>query len=173
MQIIGFDHHFDLGLQRTLPLSKEQVWAALTNPDMLKQWFYPKPWQVINCIMDIRPAGEFSLHVQSPTGHEDVLQGCFLEVLKEEKLVWTRVLSSGYRPTDQSEQQLDVTVIIHLNTVDTGTQISVHTMHGSMKEQQEHAQLGFHERWSSALDQLTALYQQHEAKHQSVATQDL
>ena len=51
---------------------------------MLKQWFYSKPWQVINCIMEIRPAGEFSLHVQSPTGHEDVLQGCFLEVLKEE-----------------------------------------------------------------------------------------
>tara|TARA_Y100001960_G_scaffold334206_1_gene447720 strand:- start:68732 stop:68863 length:132 start_codon:yes stop_codon:yes gene_type:complete len=32
-------------------------------------------------------------------------------------------------------------------------------MHGSMKEQQKHAQLGFEERWSSALDRLTALHQ--------------
>tara|TARA_Y100001968_G_scaffold290471_1_gene294271 strand:+ start:1079 stop:1270 length:192 start_codon:yes stop_codon:yes gene_type:complete len=52
-----------------------------------------------------------------------------------------------------------MSVIIHLNPVDTGTELSVHTMHGSMKEQQKHAQLGFEERWSSALDRLTALHQ--------------
>ena len=36
--------HYDLVLQRVVPVAPELVWAAWTQPEHITQWFTPAPW---------------------------------------------------------------------------------------------------------------------------------
>ena len=47
----------DLVLERTVDVPPAQVWAAWTDPELLKVWFCPAPWRVSECAIDLRPGG--------------------------------------------------------------------------------------------------------------------
>ena len=38
----------DLVLERTVSVAPERVWAAWTEPELLKQWFTPAPWKTVD-----------------------------------------------------------------------------------------------------------------------------
>src|SRR5688572_23324037 len=73
----------DLVLERTLKAPRELVWQAWTDPKHLKQWFAPKPYQISEVEMDLRPGGIFRIRMVGPdgfdTGHGNA--GCVLEVV--------------------------------------------------------------------------------------------
>ena len=75
-------------LERTLDAPVELVWAAYTDPEHLKQWFAPKPYQITECELDLRPGGIFRIRMTGPdgfdTGHGN--PGCVLEVVEGKKL---------------------------------------------------------------------------------------
>lgn len=48
--------------------------------------------------MDLRPGGIFRTVMRSPEGREFVNPGCFLEVVENERLVWTNALEAGFGP---------------------------------------------------------------------------
>ena len=77
----------DLVLERQIDVPKELVWRALTEPELIKKWFCPKPWQTVDCRVDLRPGGEFYSVMQSPEGQNFPNTGCILEVSKNERLV--------------------------------------------------------------------------------------
>ena len=90
----------DLVLERTLDAPVDLVWKAYTDPEHLKQWFAPKPYEITECELDLRPGGIFRIRMVGPdgfdTGHGNA--GCVLEVVEGEKLAWTSALGPGYRP---------------------------------------------------------------------------
>lgn len=94
-----FDPRLDLVLERVVDVPPDRVWAAWTQPKHLKEWFCPKPWQTVECEVDLRPGGIFSTVVQSPEGQRFPNVGCYLEVIPNRKLVWTDALLPGFRPT--------------------------------------------------------------------------
>jgi len=49
----------DLVLHRLVPVRRELVWKAWTEPKHLKKWFTPKPWRTTECRIDLRPGGIF------------------------------------------------------------------------------------------------------------------
>src|SRR5207244_11313234 len=91
----------DLGRERVVPVPREQVWTAWTTPEHLKPWFTPAPWTTVDCEIDLRPGGIFRTVMRSPEGQEFPNVGCYLEIIPNEKLVWTSALAPGYRPTNQ------------------------------------------------------------------------
>ena len=65
-------------------------------------WFAPKPWTVSDCEMDLRPGGIFRFVLRSPEGEEFPNVGCYLEIVPNERLVWTDALLPAAHVTSVS-----------------------------------------------------------------------
>ena len=80
-------NEFDLVLERTLDAPIDLVWKAYTDPEHLKRWFSPKPYEITEIEVDLRPGGIFRFRMIGPdgfdTGHGT--PGCVLEVIDREK----------------------------------------------------------------------------------------
>lgn len=163
---ISIDTRLDLAIERELAVPVGLVWRGLTEPDLLRQWFCPKPWGVSECRIDLRPGGEFHTVMRDPDGREYPDTACFLEVVAEKRLVWTSVLVADYRPAapataDEKEcAHIAMTVIVELEQIPAGTRYRAHVMHNAPEQRQAHEAMGFHEGWGTTITQLEELLQQ-------------
>ncbi len=143
----------DLMLERVVDVRPELVWRAWTEPEHLKKWFTPAPWSTVDCRIDLRPGGIFSTTMRSEDGTvQPESAGCYLEIVKERKLVWTDALGPGYRPNGKPF----MTAMILIEPEGNGTRYLAIAMHADETTRKQHEDMGFHFGWSSALDQLVA-----------------
>ena len=151
--------HIDLVLERTLDAPVDLVWAAYTDPEHLKQWFAPKPYQITECELDLRPGGIFRIRMVGPdgfdTGHGSA--GCVLEVEQGKKLTWTSALGPGYRPAEMGEgcESFPMTAIITFEDAGNGkTAYRAVALHKDAKDKEAHEKMGFHDGWGTVAGQL-------------------
>ena len=157
------DPRLDLVFERNVDIAPELIWRAWTTPEQLKQWFTPAPWTTVDCEIDLRPGGLFRTTMRSPEGQEFPNLGCYLEIVENEKLVWTNALAPGFRPVLQ--QAADAaecgmfffTAVIALAPHGAGTRYTALVIHADEEGRKKHEAMGFHEGWGKALDQLVAL----------------
>jgi uncharacterized protein YndB with AHSA1/START domain len=150
----------DLTLQRVVDVPCAQVWAAWTVPELLMPWFCPLPWKTVECEIDLRPGGGFRTVMQSPQGERFDSTGCYLELVPERRLVFTTALGADYRPTPASAPPPQCTCILTLEPVGEGGQNTRYTataLHADVDSAKQHADMGFHAGWGTALDQLVAM----------------
>ena len=150
------DPRLDLVLERVVDVPRELVWGAWTIPERVKKWFTPVPWQTVDCEIDLRPGGMFRTTMRSPEGQDYPNLGCYLEIVENEKLVWTNMLAPGYRPNKSSFIDLPFTAIVLLEPQGKGTKYTAIAMHRDDEGREKHAQMGFADGWGKALDQLVA-----------------
>jgi uncharacterized protein YndB with AHSA1/START domain len=147
----------DLVLERVVDVRPELVWKAWTQPEHLKKWFTPKPWETVDCEIDLRPGGVFSTTMRSPSGETMPMDpGCFLEVITNRRLVFTDALGPGYRPMGKAF----MTAFILLEPEGSGTRYTAIVKHTDPEGKRKHEEMGFHSGWSTALDQLVDLARQ-------------
>lgn len=152
----------DLVLERVVDVPRELVWLAWTNPEHLKKWFTPAPWTTPECEIDLRPGGIFRTVMRGPEGQQHSVIGCYLEIVPNERLVWTTALGPGYRPqnlvTATGEcTEIPFTTVLTLEGRGASTKYTAIAIHGDPQRCKQHAEMGFHEGWGAALDQLVAL----------------
>lgn len=150
------DPKLDLVLERIVDVPPKLVWAAWTEPEHLKKWFTPKPWETVDCELDLRPGGIFRFVMRSPEGQDFPYVSCYLEVIENEKLVWTRALGPGFRPKTAEGDVPVFTAVILFEPRGTGTKYTAIVIHGDEEGAKKHAAMGFHEGWGTCLDQLVA-----------------
>lgn len=156
------DPKLDLVLERVIDVPKELVWRAWTEPELIKKWFTPVPWQTVDCEIDLRPGGLFRTVMRSPEGQEFPNTGCFLEIVPHERLAWTNSLEPGFRPANIDSPELaacgkfPLTAVITLETQGKGTRYTAIAMHKDEAGRNQHAAMGFEAGWGKALDQLVA-----------------
>ncbi|MEZ4223560.1 MAG: SRPBCC family protein [Polyangiaceae bacterium] len=149
------DPKLDLLLERVVDVPPELVWKAWTEPEHLKQWFTPKPWQTVDCEIELRPGGIFKTVMRSPEGDEFPNAGCYLEVVPNRRLVWTGALERDYRPVvPDPHAPFMFTAYILLDPEGTGTRYRALVIHSDEDGRQKHEAMGFHDGWGKALDQL-------------------
>jgi uncharacterized protein YndB with AHSA1/START domain len=149
----------DLVLERTLDAPVDLVWMAYTDPEHLKQWFAPRPYQITECELDLRPGGIFRIRMIGPdnfdTGHGSA--GCVLEVVEGKKLTWTSALGPGYRPNQTGEgcEAFAMTAIVTFSDAGNGkTHYKAVAMHKDEADRDTHEKMGFHEGWGTVAGQL-------------------
>jgi uncharacterized protein YndB with AHSA1/START domain len=150
----------DLVLERTVSVAPEKVWAAWTNPELLVQWFTPAPWKTAGCDIDLRPGGKFNTVMESPEGERFPNNGCILEIVANRLLVFTSVVGEGFRPVAPANgaENLPFTARISLEpAANDGTRYTAVVMHADVEGAKRHADMGFHDGWGAALDQLVNL----------------
>ncbi|MCU1662123.1 MAG: hypothetical protein JWR58_2188 [Pseudonocardia sp.] len=143
----------DLILERTVDVAPELVWKAWTTPELLVQWFAPKPWSTTSCEIDLQPGGKFDTTMRSPEGDEYPSSGCILVVEEGSRLVFTSGLGPGFRP-QIAEDGFPFTAIISIEPDGSGTKYTATGIHADASSRKSHEDMGFAEGWGMALDQL-------------------
>ncbi len=156
------DPELDLVLERDVDVPPELVWRAWTEPELMLQWFTPKPWETAVCEVDLRPGGRFRTVMRGPDGEENDNVGCYLEVVPGEKLSWTSALGPDFRPAAgigmPGPGDLHLTAIIELRPDGSGgTSYRAIALHADGATRRRHEEMGFHEGWGAVLDQLVEL----------------
>ena len=149
----------DLVLERTLDAPIELVWEAYTNPDHMKRWFAPKPYEITEMELDLKPGGIFRMRMVGPdgfdTGHG--VPGCVLEAVDRQKLVWTSALGPGYRPNNMGEgcESFPFTAVITFADAGSGnTAYKAVALHKDAADRDTHANMGFEQGWGTVAEQL-------------------
>ncbi len=149
------DPKLDLVLERVVDVRPALVWKAWTTPAHLMRWFCPRPWTTVECEIDLRPGGKFRTVMRSPEGQDmPAGESCYLEVVEDERLVWTTALRPGYRPGASCPEDLAFTAAILLEPHGAGTKYTAIAMHADPDTAKRHADMGFQEGWGTALEQL-------------------
>lgn len=145
----------DLSISRLIAAPRSAIWKAWSIPENLEQWWAPKPWTTSLLGFDMRPGGAFRFLLRGPgDGEENLIDGCFLEVLPMERIVFTEVLSEGWRP---AEPFLGMTAIISMADESNGTRYTADVLHKNEADSQRHREMGFEEGWGAVIDQLATL----------------
>ena len=144
----------ELVLVRETDVPREKLYAGWTQPELLVQWFTPKPWSTTSCEIDLRPGGTCKTTMRSPEGEEFPNVGVFLEIVPNEKLVFT----DGYLPNWEPNPNPFFTAVVTFEAIPSGkTRYTARVMHWTKESAEKHAAMGFSEGWSKAFDQLVEL----------------
>lgn len=156
------DPLLDLQFHRDISHTPAQIWAGLTNPSILMNWFCPRPWKVVECEIDLQPGGIFRTVMQSPEGErmpDNVW--CFLAIEPQRRLVWTNEFGPGFRPKPQpKEENLGFFFVVDLRLSPLksgGTSYTANVMHQNEASRKAHDEMGFQHGWGASLDQLVEL----------------
>ncbi|MBS1301227.1 SRPBCC family protein [Loktanella sp. SALINAS62] len=150
----------DLTFTRTLSATPAQVWRCWTEPDLLMQWFTPRPVTTTSADIDARPGGIFRTVMQVPDhGEMAGAAGCFLVADPERQLIWTNALGPGFRPNALGDGPMDfaLTARIDMAPAPGGCTYTATCTHATPQAAQTHADMGFHDGWGAATTQLEAL----------------
>jgi uncharacterized protein YndB with AHSA1/START domain len=147
------DPKLDLVLERIVDVPRELVWKAWTTPEYLKKWFTVGAFTTVDCTIDLRPGGLFHIDLRSPEGDGFSNDNCFLEIVENERLIWTDALVENYRPA----LEVYFTGVVLLEPHGTGTKYTVIAMHKNEEDRNGHEAMQFQENWSKSLDQLVEL----------------
>ncbi len=149
-------HHgaHDLVLMREFDAPREKLYRAWTDPELLKQWFCPKPWGVSHAELDLRAGGSSFIIMNGPDGEVVENRGVYLEVIPNEKLVFTDAYTSAWVP---AEKPFMTGVVLFEDLGDGRTKYTAIARHWTEDDKKAHEAMGFHEGWGMAADQLAAL----------------
>lgn len=140
----------ELVLTRIIDAPPEKLFRAWTEPALIVQWFTPSPWTTVHAETDLRPGGSSLVVMRSPDGQEFPNRGVYLEVVKNEKLVFTDAYTAAWEPSDKPF----MTAIISFEALGDKTRYTARVRHWTVADREAHEQMGFHEGWGKATDQL-------------------
>ncbi|MFB2549901.1 SRPBCC family protein [Ensifer soli] len=143
----------ELVLTRLIDAPREALYRCWTEPDLLKQWFVPAPWSIASVAVDPRVGGTSRVVMRSPEGQDFPNEGVYLEVVENERLVFTDAYTAGWVPTDKPF----FTGIVTFEEEDGKTRYTARARHWKVEDARAHAEMGFHEGWGICADQLAAL----------------
>jgi uncharacterized protein YndB with AHSA1/START domain len=144
----------DLVLDLTLDAPREKLFRGWSEPALLKQWFAPRPWIISSIESDVRAGGASKLTMRSPEGQEFPNEGVFLEVVPNEKIVFTDAYTAGWKPTAKPF----FTAIVTFADLGGGkTKYRAVARHWTEAAKQQHEAMGFHEGWKQCALQLEEL----------------
>ena len=141
----------ELVLTRVIDAPRESVYRAWTEPELLKQWFTPRPWTTPVVETDVRPGGSNLIVMRSPEGAEMPNRGVYLEVVPNERLVITDAFTQAWEP---SEKPFMTLVLTFEDAGEGRTKYTARVRHWTVADRESHEKMGFHQGWGVATDQL-------------------
>jgi uncharacterized protein YndB with AHSA1/START domain len=132
---------------------REKVYRAWTEPELMKQWFAPLPFTTPLVELNVRPGGANHVIMEGPEGQQIVGRGVYLEVVQNERLVYTDAYTQAWEPAEKPF----MTAILTFEDVDGETEYTARILHWSVADREQHAKMGFLEGWGKCTDQLAEL----------------
>lgn len=143
----------ELVLSRLIDAPREKVFKAWTDPALLTQWFAPSPWTTPFAQLDVRPGGASLVVMRSPDGNEFPNRGVYLDVVENERIVFTDAYTTAWEPSEKPF----MTAILTFEEEDGKTRYTARVQHWTKADREAHEEMGFHQGWGQCTDQLAAL----------------
>jgi len=143
----------ELVICRIIDAPREKVFRAWTNPKLMTQWFAPLPWTTPVAEVDLRPGGSSLVVMRDPDGNEFPSRGVYLEIVENERLVFTDAYTRAWEPSEKPF----MTVILTFEDEGGKTRYTARALHWTIADRDRHVQMGFHEGWAMCTEQLEAL----------------
>ena len=143
----------ELMLTRLIDAPREKLYRAWTDPTLLKQWFAPLPYTTPVAELDVRPGGSALIVMRGPDGKDLPNHGVYLDVVPNQRLVSTDAYVKAWEPSDKPF----MTLILTFEDEGGKTRYTARARHWTVADCETHAQMGFHDGWGKATDQLEAL----------------
>ena len=143
----------ELTLTRLIDATPDKLFRAWTEPELMKQWFTPRPWTTPVVETDVRPGGSSYILMRGPNGEEFPNRGIYLEVVKNERIVFTDAYTSAWEPSAKPF----MTGIITFTPENGKTRYHARVVHWSAEDRDAHEKMGFHQGWGQCADQLEQL----------------
>src|SRR6267154_1469995 len=143
----------ELVLTRLIDAPREKLFKAWTDPELLKQWFAPLPYTTPVAELDVQPGGASLVVMRGPEGPDMPNRGVYLEVVKNERLVFTDAYAKAWEPSEKPF----MTVILTFEPEGGKTRYTARVRHWTVADREAHEKMGFHEGWGICADQLAAL----------------
>lgn len=144
----------ELVLTRLIDAPREKLFRAWTEPELLKQWFAPLPFTTPVAEIDLRPGGSNRIIMRDAQGNEYPHHGVYLDIIKNERIVFTDAYTKAWEPSENPF----MTVIVTFEDAGNGkTNYTARALHWTAADRETHEKMGFHQGWGQCTDQLAAL----------------
>jgi uncharacterized protein YndB with AHSA1/START domain len=153
-QLPSQDTDRELVLDLILDAPRESVYRCWTEVDLLTQWFAPKPWSTPRAVMDLRPGGASLVTMADEQGNEYPNPGQYLEVVPNERLVFTDAFIGDWKP---SQKPFFTGYLTFADAGEGKTRYTAIARHWITEDAESHKKMGFHEGWGICARQLEAL----------------
>ncbi|TGM58432.1 SRPBCC domain-containing protein [Leptospira adleri] len=153
-------------LTRIFDAPKNLIFKLWTTPEHVARWWGPNGFTNPICEIDLRPGGNYYYVMRSPEGIDYPIRGTFLEVIPDEKIVYTETLDE--HPKEWLESMRNeigtgeefasnsvITVTFEKEPVDR-TKIKIHTLFRTNEIKGAFLKMGMIEGWSESLDRFDA-----------------
>ena len=138
-----------LEIKRVIKAPRDQVYAAWTDLEQLKQWFGPENVQTRALIADARVGGEFRWDLTNSEGEEMTMIGEYRELQPGRKIVFT------WQWQDDEDWENHISVVtVELDDAGGGTELRL--THEQLPN--EESRDGHTRGWDSALDKLEKFF---------------
>jgi uncharacterized protein YndB with AHSA1/START domain len=152
---MNLDPELDLVLTREIAAPRELIFECWTQERHIPNFFVPKPHKVTSCKIDLRVGGAFNTTFDVE-GNEMANNGVWLEIVPNEKLVFTDTYSEGWKPAPEPF----MTAILLLEDLGNGrTKYTAIARHRSKETAESHKAMGFYDGWGTVVSQLEAYAQ--------------
>jgi uncharacterized protein YndB with AHSA1/START domain len=139
-----------LRLERVIRADRQRVWDAWTRPEILRQWSAPEGLRGGDGTMDLRVGGGWSFRMTEPDGTWHEAFGTYREIAPPRRIVYTH----AWRGADGGGSP-ETLLSVDLHPDGDGTRLVLTQSGFASPESRD----GHVEGWSSALDQLAAMFQ--------------
>lgn len=146
------DPETDLSFTRTLNAPRALLWACWTTPEHIKHFFVPKPYGIDSCDIDLRVGGRFNT-VMNIDGQLMANEGVYLEIIPQERLVFTDSYSEGWKP---AADPFMTAIVDFVDAEGGGTTYTATARHRSPEARKGHEEMGFFDGWGTVATQLEA-----------------
>ncbi len=144
-----------LTISRIIQAPRSIVWKAWTEKHHFEKWWIPEPIKCKVVKMDMMPGGGFeTLMSEDGKDFQPHVEGCFLDIVPQERIVFTTVLTEGWKPHDP---WLAMTAIITMEDAGGSTKYTAQALHKNPEDSGKHLEMGFAEGWGTTIDQLEKL----------------
>jgi len=143
----------ELVLTRLIDAPRAKVFKAWTYSELLKQWFAPLPYTTPVAELDVRPGSANLIVMRDPQGNDLPNRGVYLEVVENERLVFTDAYTKAWEPSPKPF----MTVILTFEDLGGKTRYTARVRHWTVADRETHEKMGFHRGWGQCTDQLAAL----------------
>lgn len=143
----------DLFLTRRFDAPPDKLFRAWTKPELLKQWFTPRPWTTPVVETDVRPGGANHFLMRGPNGEEHPCHGVYLVVEENRRLVFT----DAYTKAWEASEKPFMTVELTFEDLGGRTEYTARVQHWSVADREAHEAMGFHAGWTAATEQLAVV----------------
>jgi uncharacterized protein YndB with AHSA1/START domain len=148
---------FELAVERYIDAPLEIVFKAWV--ERFEEWWAPKPWTTQILKQDLRSGGASALTMSGPDGSSSTMEGVFLEVTPNERIVFTNAFTAGWIP-----QTPFLVGIFTFSPEGGGTQYRAAARHWDEAAQKQHEAMGFIQGWGIVAGQLAAIAEAEAAK---------